>query len=125
VTAPTPRRVTVTGPRTTAARRPSGALRRQSVEDQDVVGDLLVRALVRAQLHLALRTGGALALTLGSLPLLFAFVPASRTAHLLGLPLPWLLLGVVVYPALVLVGFAYVRVAERHERDFVELVGDA
>jgi hypothetical protein len=42
--------------------------------------------------------------------------------HLLGLPLPWLLLGVLVYPALVLAAWLYVRQAERNERDFSELV---
>jgi len=41
----------------------------------------------------------------------------------LGLPVPWLLLGVVVYPALLGLGWVYVRRAERNERDFAELVG--
>ena len=41
------------------------------------------------------------------------------------MPLAWLLLGVVVYPWLVLLGWAYVRRAERNERDFAELVSEA
>jgi hypothetical protein len=40
----------------------------------------------------------------------------------LGLPLPWLVLGVLAYPALVAGGAMHLRLAERHERDFVELV---
>ena len=59
---------------------------------------------------------------LGGLPLLFAVLPATRDAQVLGLPLPWLLLGVLVYPVMALGGWLYVRLAERHERDFAELV---
>jgi hypothetical protein len=39
-----------------------------------------------------------------------------------GVRLPWLLLGVLAYPFLLLVGWVYVRMAERNERDFAELV---
>ena len=124
MTEPPPKRVMVTGPRQTQVRRPAGHQRRQSLDEQDVVGELLVRSLVRAQLRLAIRTGLLLAATLGALPMVFATVPGSRTAQLLGLPLPWLLLGVVVYPALLLAGWSYVRRAERNEREFTELVGD-
>jgi hypothetical protein len=41
---------------------------------------------------------------------------------MLGLPLPWLLLGVVVYPVLIAAAWLYVRQADRNERDFSELV---
>ena len=64
-----------------------------------------------------------LALTVGALPLLFPLCPALREQRLLGVPLPWLLLGVLVYPCLLLLGWRYVRRAERNERDFAELVG--
>ena len=86
------------------------------------MGDLLVRSLMRAQLALALRLRAVLATLLGGLPLLFALAPATRTAQVLGLPLPWLALGVLVYPALLAGGLLHVRLAERHERDFVDLV---
>ncbi len=36
--------------------------------------------------------------------------------------LPWLALGVLVHPALLLGGLVYLRAAERHEREFTELV---
>jgi hypothetical protein len=39
-----------------------------------------------------------------------------------GVPLPWLLLGLVVYPLLVLLGWVYVRRAERNEQTFSDLV---
>ena len=115
-----PQRVRVTAPR--AVRRPPGRPALRALDEQDVVGDLLVRSLIRAQLALALRLLAVLATLLGGLPLLFALAPATRTAQVLGLPLPWLLLGVLVYPALLAGGLLHVRLAERHERDFVDLV---
>ena len=117
-----PKRVAVTSPRTAAVRRPPGRAALQALDEQDRVGELLVRSLVRAQLLLALRLLTVLAVLLGGLPLLFAVVPATRDVEVLGLPLPWLALGVLVYPALVLGGTVHLRLAERHERDFVELV---
>ena len=117
-----PKRVVVTGPRTRTVRRPPGAPGLQALDEQTVVGDLLVRSLVRAQLSLALRVGGVVALVLGGLPLLFALLPATRDAVVLGLALPWLCLGVLVHPALLLAGWVHVRLAARNERDFVELV---
>jgi hypothetical protein len=114
--------VAVTSPRTAAVRRPPGRAALQALDEQDRVGELLVRSLVRAQLALALRLLTLLAALLGGLPLLFAVVPATRDVVVLGLPLPWLVLGVLVYPVLVLGGAVHLRLAERHERDFVELV---
>ena len=117
-----PRRVAVTSPRTSAVRRPPGRSALRALDEQDLVGELLVRSLVRAQLLLALRLLSVLVVLLGGLPLLFALVPWTRDVLVLGLPLPWLVLGVLVYPALVVGGFVHLRLAERHERDFTELV---
>jgi hypothetical protein len=117
-----PRRVAVTSPRTSAARRPPGRAALRALDEQDRVGELLIRSLVRAQLLLSLKLLTVLAVLLGGLPLLFALVPATRDAAPLGLPLPWLTLGVLVYPALAIGGAVHLRLAERHERDFVELV---
>jgi cbb3-type cytochrome oxidase subunit 3 len=40
----------------------------------------------------------------------------------LGMPLPWVLLGFAVYPFFVCVGWFYLRAAERNERDFADVV---
>ena len=117
-----PQRVVVTSPRTAAVRRPPGGSALRALDEQDRVGELLVRSLVRAQLLLALKLLSVLAILLGGLPLLFAVAPGTRDVDVLGLPLPWLVLGVLVYPALVLGGLVHVRLAERNERDFAELV---
>lgn len=94
---------------------------RREIEEQTPVGEVLVRGLVRAQLTLAVR----LSLVAGSLlglPLLFALAPGLRRTAVAGLSLPWLLLGVLAYPAMIAVAWAYVRLAERNERDFAALV---
>jgi hypothetical protein len=92
------------------------------IDAQTELGEVYVRSLVRAQLRLALEVTLALALTVGALPVMFVVVPASRTVHVLGVPLPWLLLGLLVYPFLVGLGWLYVRRAERNESAFSDLV---
>jgi hypothetical protein len=61
--------------------------------------------------------------TLGALPLAFRLAPSLARAELLGVPLAWLLLGVVAYPLLVVLAVVYVRRAERNEAAFRELAG--
>ena len=117
-----PKRVAVTSPRTVAVRRPPGRQTLRALDEQDVVGELLIRSLIRAQLLLGLRLAVVFGSLLGGLPLAFAVVPATRDVTLFGIALPWLVLGLLVYPTLVGGGWLYVRQAERNERDFVELV---
>lgn len=109
-----PRRVTVTGvPR--ATRRPPGhAPARSEINEQTTVGHTYVRSLMRTQLRAALTALAALALLVGSLPLLLA-LPAPAAVV-------WLTLGVAVYPVIWGIARWYVRRAERNERDFTGLV---
>jgi hypothetical protein len=116
-----PRRVRVVSPRTGAARAAHRPVRRE-IDEQTIVGEVYTRSLVRLQLRLALGVCLIFAVLLGGLPLLFALQPRLTTVHAFGLPLPWLLLGVLVYPALVLAAWFFVRQAERNERDFSDLV---
>jgi hypothetical protein len=113
-----PVRVRVTGPRPGRRRRTTVAA---EIDAQSQVGELYMRSLMRSQLRLALLTVLALVLTVGMLPALFLAVPASRSAHALGVPLPWLLLGFLVHPFLWVVAWAYVRRAEHNERAFLDL----
>jgi hypothetical protein len=94
----------------------------REIDAMTPVGETYMRSMMRSQLRLAFVVLAVLLLTLGALPLVFALVPSSRDAHLLGLPLPWLLLGVLVYPAMLGLGWFYVRQAERNEHDFKDLV---
>lgn len=117
---PRPQRVRVTGP---PHRAPAGARSRiGDVQDQTPLGGVYLRSLLREQLVLALGVLLLIAITLGGLPLAFHLAPHLADATVLGLPVAWAVLGALVYPGLVLVGWLYVRAAERNERDFAHLV---
>ncbi len=83
-----------------------------------------MRSLLREQLRLAVLVLSVLVGTLGVVPLALHLAPALADVRFLGLPLPWLVLGVLVYPYLVLLGWLYIRRAERNERHFAELMSE-
>jgi hypothetical protein len=118
---PDRKRVTVTSPRTRAATRPYSP-GTQEIDEQTRLGEVYMTALVRSQLRLSLFVCTLLAIVVGGLPLIFMLVGPVREARVLGLPLPWLLLAVLIYPLFVGTAWWYVRQAERNERDFTELV---
>ncbi|WHT17880.1 hypothetical protein N8J89_32905 [Crossiella sp. CA-258035] len=117
-----PRRVVVTGPRTRPVRPRRAA--RIGREDKATLDEVSLRALIRSQLRAGIAVCLAVGLPLGLLPVLFELVPASRAAELFGVRVPWLILGGGVYPVLLLIGWLYVRGAERIERDYQEFVED-
>ena len=119
---PLPRRVLVTSPRTRARRSSPGRPVRREIDEQTGLGEVYMGLLVRAQLRLALVVCLVLATLVAGLPLLFTVEPTLRAVRVLGLPLPWLLLGGAVYPFLLVAAWGYVRAAERNEREFAELV---
>jgi hypothetical protein len=95
---------------------------RAELAEQTRVGEALVRGLVRAQLALALRLSVVVGIGLGALPLLFAIAPSTSRIKVVGISLPWLLLGVASFPFLMAVGWTYVHLAERNEQDFTAVV---
>ncbi|MFJ8666325.1 hypothetical protein [Streptomyces sp. NPDC093600] len=105
-------------PRQSAGPRPAARTghppARYEISEQTTLGHTYVRSLMRSQLRAALTALGALALLVGSLPLLLA-LPAPETVV-------WAVLGVGVYPVVWAVAHWYVRRAERNERDFTGLV---
>ncbi|MEP7053917.1 MAG: hypothetical protein ABI912_01545 [Actinomycetota bacterium] len=118
-----PRRVTVTSSRP-VRRAPPGARMHSlaEVQEQSELGGVLLRSLVRAQLTLALGVLLGFGSLVASLPLLFALAPHLANRQVFGLPLPLAVLGVAIYPVVVVTGFVYVWFAERNEREFEELV---
>jgi len=118
---PPPQRVRVTGP----PRRRAPQTRTGDIDEQTQLGGVYLGSLLREQLSLALRIIALLVICIGSLPLVFHVAPGLTDVHLFGLPLPWLLLGVVVYPLLLLLGWRYVVRAERNERDFADLLSES
>ena len=122
MTEPTPERVRVTGPPQRAGLRRA---RTSEIDDQTLLGSVLVGSLIRSQLRLAMLTLlPLLAFALG-VPLAFHVAPGLADVRLLGVPLSWLVLCGLVYLLLFLLGRSYVRRAERNEQDFAELVDSA
>jgi hypothetical protein len=95
---------------------------RVEVQEQTLVGDALVRGLVRAQLGLALRLAAVVVCAVVAIPLLNAVFPDLAAITVAGIRLNWLVLAVLVYPFFYGVGGLYVRLAEQAERDFVGVV---
>lgn len=117
-----PERVRVIGPYSERPRsrpRPTAA---SEIDSQSALGAIYVAALLRSQLRLALRTMLALGATIGALPVLFHVAPSLGDRHFLGMPIPWVVLAFGCYPVLVLLAWRYVRAAERHEDEFVQVV---
>ncbi len=126
MTAPTPAPRHTQRVRVTSSRRGASTPRRRTATsalvEQTGVGELYLHGLLRAQLRLALAVVGATAVTLLGLPLLFAVVPATRDLRVGPLPFPWLVLGVLLYPAMMATAAWYSHRAERTERRFADIV---
>jgi hypothetical protein len=112
--------VAVTRParRETAAPRPGG----REIDEQTRLGISYMGSLVRTQLRAGLATLAAVIVPLAILPLLVTLVPALGRLAVAGVPVMWLLLGVAVYPLMVLAGWRYIRQAERNEAEFERIV---
>ena len=117
-----PQRVRVTSPRMAARRRPPTRSGTSDIAEQTGVGEVYTRSLLRTQLRLGLSAVAVMGLGIGSLPLIFAVEPQLATLRVLSVPLPWVLVGVAVYPLLVAIAWWHVRASERAERDFAALV---
>jgi hypothetical protein len=83
-----------------------------------------VRSLIRAQLRIAVLSAGFFALVLAAAATTFAVVPEARTATVAGFPVVWLVLGLAVYPVVLLVALLFVRAAGHNERHYRSLAGD-
>ncbi|GAB2762326.1 hypothetical protein [Amycolatopsis magusensis] len=116
---PRRQRVVLSGPKQTNALRA-----RVELEEQTSWGELLIKDLVKKQLRTGLALGLLVVVLLGALPLAFFLSPDFAGLRLIGVPVAWLLLGVVPFPLLLAVGLWYNRLAERHERAFVDMIED-
>ncbi|MCC3292687.1 hypothetical protein [Arthrobacter sp. zg-Y1110] len=115
---PGSRRVRVTAPGTGAAPFPVS----RELDEQSEVGELIIGSLIRSQLRLALVVGGGFLLILLSVPVLLAFLPVIAELSVFGVPAPWILLGVGVYPLVIGCGLLYVLSAQRNENRYRDLV---
>jgi hypothetical protein len=88
----------------------------------DAYGRELLSSLIRAQAGVSLAVLVPAISLLALYPLLAVLIPRLDSYEVLGLPLTLIILGGGIYPPLVLLGYWYVRRAERLEQRFVELL---
>jgi len=117
-----PKRVRVTSPRRDAARRGPTRPVTTEINEETTLGEVYMTDLLRAQLRLSISVLVVGAITVGILPVLFLAVPFTRELQVWLVPLPWLIVGVLIYPVIALAARYYVRHAEAIERDFADLV---
>jgi hypothetical protein len=122
MSSPPPPRVRITHPRTDAVRRGDQRPPVREIDEQTRLGDVYMSSLIRSQRRLAMTVCAAIALMLGGAALIGAYARGLSAVRVLGVPLPWLVLALLIYPALIALGWFTVRSAERTERDFLELV---
>ncbi|PKW26520.1 hypothetical protein [Phycicoccus duodecadis] len=119
--APPPERVRVTSSRrgavTPGSRRPA-----HDLDEQTELGDVYLVGLMRAQLRLSLAVLALTVVALVALPVVLSLMPATQGTTVLGIPFPWLALGVAVYPAAWVLARWYAGQSERLEADFTEVV---
>ncbi|MDP9118276.1 MAG: hypothetical protein M3O28_13635 [Actinomycetota bacterium] len=115
-------RVRVTHPRTDAARRAPHRPASREIGEQTELGEVFMASLIRSQRRLAFGVCAAVAVLLGGIALLGAWSPRFAGFRILAVPLPWVILGVVVYPVLIGLAAYTVGQAERNERLFTAMV---
>jgi hypothetical protein len=94
----------------------------REIDEQTELGELYMTSLIRSQRRLAAGVCLTVAALLGGIAVLGAIAPGFARISVWGVPLPWVLLGVAIYPALIAVAAYTVRHAEQNERAFTALV---
>ena len=92
------------------------------LEEETALGDVYLGGLMRAQLRLSLAVLALTVTGVAALPVALLLLPATSQATLLGVRVPWLVLGVAVYPTAWLLARWYTRQSERLEADFADVV---
>jgi hypothetical protein len=116
------RRVRIVHPLTGAPRRSIQRPVAREISEQTQLGEVYMRALIRSQLRLAILVCVALAVLLGGTALVLGLETWLAHIRVGDIPLPWLILGALAYPPLILLAVFTARVAERNESDFSSLV---
>jgi hypothetical protein len=105
-----------------ASQRPEHRPATREIDEQTLVGEVYLNALLRSQLRSGLALLGVVVLGLGGLPILFLLLPEVARYRVGPVTVAWLTLGGAVFPALFAAAWWQVRTAERIERDFTEIM---
>ena len=94
----------------------------QEIAEQTAYGEVLLQDLVRRQLRLGLSVAAVFLVILLGLPLMNLLFPELMQMRLLGLPMAWLALAVLVYPFVWALAVYFVSTARKYEDEFTALV---
>lgn len=117
-------RVRVVAPRRQAHHVPAGTSVSQEVAEQTAVGEVMVRSLIRSQLRLALVVTAGFMAALVVCWALVLWLPTFTDWHIAGIPAPWLILAVGVYPVIGICAWLYIRAATKNENRYRDLVDE-
>jgi membrane protein implicated in regulation of membrane protease activity len=92
------------------------------VAEQSELGGVVLRSLLRSQFRLAALVAGAFLTAVAALWIISE--AAGDLPWLPGVPLVWLLIGALPYPAALVAAVAYYRAANRTEQRYAELLED-
>ena len=95
---------------------------RQELADSTAHGDVYLRRLRHAQLHLSQLALVAFGAVFGVLPLALYLLPGLDHVHLLGVPLTIWILLVPLWPLFIVIGWLYARRADALDGAFRDLV---
>lgn len=115
-------RVRITHPRTGATRSVPARQPAREMDELTAVGELYLESLLRSQRRLAFTVCAAAVGLLVVLAVTVAEASGWSRFTVLGVRLPWVLVGFAVYPVLGVIGLLAVWLAERNERAFAALM---
>ncbi|MCU1658079.1 MAG: hypothetical protein JWO57_2735, partial [Pseudonocardiales bacterium] len=93
---PPVKRVRITHPRTEATRRVPHRPVSREIDEQTVLGEVYMSSLIRSQRRLAVVVCTTVALLLVGTAMVGALSARFAQLRVLGIPLPWVVLGVLV-----------------------------
>jgi hypothetical protein len=94
----------------------------QEIAEQTAYGEVLLEDLIRRQLMLAVSVAAVFLVILFGLPLMNLGFPELLQMRVLGLPMGWLALAVLIYPFVWGLAVYFVSTSKKNEDEFTELV---
>ncbi|MFJ3958646.1 hypothetical protein [Arthrobacter sp. NPDC090010] len=107
--------------RTPGSGRPPSTASAAREPGEDDAAHVYLRSLLRSQLRLALVVAVGFLLIAGTFSALLVWVPWLRGLSVLGVPFEWVLLGVGLFPVILLSAALYTRLAQRNEERYRDL----
>jgi hypothetical protein len=95
---------------------------RDELADATAHGGLYLRRLIRSQLSLSVVALVAFGGIVGALPLALFLLPGLQDVHVLGVPLPILIVAWPPFPLFIAIAVIYERRAQALEESFRDLV---